>query len=212
MDRGWTRVVVAATGPSFSEHQARLIEQAHAARGWRVIAINDAWKLLPSADVLYACDGLWWKTKGTDGRPMIDAIRQSGFAGQLWTQGKAAADAYGLHYVRGWGDPGLTKRHDGINNGKNSAFQAMNLAKLFGWSTLETIVTAGLDMQRTNGKQHFFGDHPKPLSNTIPFDECIRLFAQLAADFSSAGVDVVNCSAQTALQCFRRAPLEAMLC
>jgi hypothetical protein len=26
-----------------------------------VIAINDAYKLAPWADALYACDGLWWR-------------------------------------------------------------------------------------------------------------------------------------------------------
>ena len=27
----------------------------------RVIAVNDAWRLAPWADILYACDGRWWR-------------------------------------------------------------------------------------------------------------------------------------------------------
>jgi hypothetical protein len=208
VDRGWSRVVVAATGDSFSEKQAQLIEDARASRGWRVIAVSNAWLRLPNADVLYACDNQWWKAKGKDGRPMIDTIRASGFAGQLWTQGAVSAKAYGLHYVRGWGDLGLTKRHDGINNGRNSGYQAINLAYLFG---AKSIVLVGLDMQRTNGRQHFFGDHPKPLSNVIAFGELIPLFNQLATDLQTAGVTVTNCSEQSALNCFARAPLASVL-
>jgi hypothetical protein len=208
MNRGWSRVVVAATGPSFSESQATLIEGARAAGDWRVIAISDAWLRLPHADLLYACDGTWWKVV-ENGVVRIDRIRAT-FSGELWTQHRPTAQAFGLRYIRGYSEDGLTTRADAVNNGKNSGYQGINLAYLFG---AVQIVLVGFDMQDDpDGKHHFFGDHPKPLDNRLPFDTCRRLMARLAVDLDAAGIDVINATERTALVCFRRASLETALC
>lgn len=211
---GWDRVVVAATGPSFSEAQGHRIEQARAAGAWRVIAISDAWLRLPHADVLYCCDGPWWRVV-EQGRPRIDHIRAR-FAGELWTQHKRTAEALRLNHIHGWSEDGktaqgvgLTTRPDSINNGKNSGYQGINMAYIFG---AKRIVLVGFDMQKgEGGQQHFFGAHPRGLINTLPFAECRRLMARLAVDLDGAGVDVVNATARTALTCFRQASLEAAL-
>lgn len=204
---GWDRVVIAASGPSFTPAQAELIERTRRRGDWRVIAVSDAWAMLPSADVLYACDGPWW-TVVKNGARRIQHIRAS-FDGELWTQQKLMAEQLGLRHILGSNDEGLTTRPDAINNGKNSGYQAMNLAYLFG---AKRIVAVGLDMQKgANGEQHFFGDHPYPLDNRIDFDDCKRRFVRLAKDLEEAGVDVINASARTALKCFRRVSLEVAL-
>jgi hypothetical protein len=46
--------IVAATGPSFTA------EVAEACRGYPTIAVNDAYRLFPWADILYASDGAWF--------------------------------------------------------------------------------------------------------------------------------------------------------
>lgn len=216
MDRGWTTVVVAATGPSFSQAQADAIGAARAADRCRVIAINDAWRQLPHADVLYAGDGRWYDVH-------LPAIRAARFTGEMWTQNKRAMPGYfpsvgpppgppplsGCHYVEGKSNPGLTKRPYVIHNGRNSGFAAINLAYLFGGMRPMRIIVVGLDMQKgKDGRQHFFGDHPKPLSNDLPFEVCIEHFGVLAMDLERAGVTVINATADTALTCFKRDTLE----
>jgi hypothetical protein len=121
----------------------------------------------------------------------------------------------GFHYIEGQGKPGLTTHPDVIHNGRNSTFAAMNLAYLFG---ARRIVLVGLDMKKgpvthehPNGKQHFFGDHPKSLSNDLPFELCIEHFGVLAGDLERANVTVFNATIDTALTCFRRATLEQAL-
>lgn len=213
MDRSWATVVCAATGPSFSEQQAVDIAHAQYRGACKVIAINDNWRLLPTADVLYACDGKWWDVH-------LAAIRASGFTGELWTQDRRAAPGYvpdaakrqgpalaGMHFVPSKSDPGLATI-DRVHNGRNSGYQAANLAYLFG---ARRIILVGYDMQRTNGKQHWFGDHPKSLGNQLPFEVCIQHFGILAGDLERAGVEVINATEQTALRCFKQLPLAEAL-
>lgn len=214
LDRGWRTVVCAASGPSFSEQQAAQIMAAQASGKCRVIAVNDNWRRLPTADVLYACDGTWWDVH-------LAAVLASAFAGELWTQDKRASPAYvaarattghrplrGLHHIAGKYEPGLATAGTNINYGRNSGFQVVNLAYLFG---ARRIVLVGYDMQRTDNKQHWFGDHPKPLSNEFPFVIAIGQFNLLAKDLEKAGVEVINSTERTALQCFKRAALEDAL-
>jgi hypothetical protein len=57
--RGET-VVIVGSGPSAAHAR---VEQAKGKA--RVICINESWRLAPWADVLYGCDGIWWrKSKG----------------------------------------------------------------------------------------------------------------------------------------------------
>ena len=87
MDRSWPVVVCAASGPSFSESQAQRIIAARAADKCRVIVVNDSYRRISTADVLYACDATWWDVH-------LAAVQASGFAGELWTQDKRAAPGY----------------------------------------------------------------------------------------------------------------------
>lgn len=203
MDKGWRVAVLAATGPSFSEEQARLVREAQVAGVCNVIAINDNWQRLPDADVLYACDGDWW---------LVNAARVSSarFAGERWTVDEWAARSYDLNYVRRL-DPsyrGLTKVEGAVVGGGSSGYQAINLAYLFG---ARTVLLVGYDHQRTGGKAHWFGAHPSPLSNASNYKAWDEYYRDLAADCPRAGLTVINCTRTTALTVFPRTPLEAAL-
>jgi hypothetical protein len=59
--RGATAVCI-GNGPSLTQAQVDFTRGARDANGRvRVIAINDAFKLAPWADVLYFCDDKWWQ-------------------------------------------------------------------------------------------------------------------------------------------------------
>lgn len=199
---GWDVVVCCASGPSFDVAQAEHIAAARAAGSCRVIAVNDNWRRVPSADVLYACDGRWWIEHA-------QAISDSGFAGERWTQDEPSAKRYGMNRVRHVRRPGLTKTEGTVHGGGNSGYQAINLAFLFG---ARRIVLVGYDMQATGGSPHWFGAHASPaLNRPLPFAHWLGQFADLARDLAAAKVDVVNASAATALRVFRREPLERAL-
>lgn len=202
----WRRIVVLASGPSLTLEQTRRVGRARL-EGWRAIAVNDTWRLLPSADVLYACDGKWWE--------MHYAAVRAGFAGELWTQARAGAardrlklERFELEHVEGRNGRGLCTAPGAINTGGNSGFQAINLAYHFG---AREIVLVGFDMQNTGGRAHFFGDHPDGLPQAADPGQWISNYDDLAPDLAREGIVVYNATAETALRCFPRVPLERAL-
>lgn len=104
--------------------------------------------------------------------------------------------------------PGLSKDPTYIHQGKNSGYQAISLAALFGATT---IILLGFDFQRTSGKSHWHGDHPRGLGNGGNFTSWISHMNQLAKDLARANVRVINCSRKTALKCFPQVPIEDAL-
>lgn len=67
----------------------------------------------------------------------------------------------------------------------------------------------GYDCQKTGGKAHWHGDHPKPLGNAGAVDKWPAQFKDMLRYLR--GVSVINCSRETALSCFPRATLEEFL-
>lgn len=206
MHRGWERAICVATGPSLTAAQCERAARARAA-GWRVIAINDAWRLTPSADVLHAGDAAWWEMHG--------ASVVASFAGERWTLVRPLvqadyrkAERFGLHTVECQRGKGLSGVPGVVRDGGNSGHVAIQLAYFFG---ARIIVLIGFDMQKTGGRAHFFGDHPKGLNQPNDYRDYLPAFVALARDLEPLGVRVVNASAATALTCFDRMPLEAAL-
>ena len=50
--------------------------------------------------------------------------------------------------------------------------------------------------------KHWHGDHPSPLSNGLPHKMWKENFAVFAADLEKAGIEVINCSPTSVLNCF----------
>lgn len=98
-----------------------------------------------------------------------------------------------------------------LGTGGNSGFQAVNLAYLLGYTR---IILLGYDMQLTGGQTHWHGDHDfegatNPVKNT--FKGWIPAFNKVAQELKSVGVEVINASRKTALECFPRVSLEEAL-
>ena len=184
-------VVVAATGPSLTPDVA-----AHC-RGLPAIAVNDAWRLLPWADILYSCDGPWWVKH--DGAP--------GFAGERWsshddgTNDKSAIAArFGLTLVAGRTGDTFSRDPGVIHYGSNSGFQAIGLAILMG---ARRIVLVGYDMQVVEGRRHFFGDHPAPLRNALDYRAMVPIFHHAARQLGPE-VEILNATPASAITCWPR--------
>lgn len=198
-ERRWSgRCIVAASGPSLTEDVAALC------RGERVIAVNDAYRLLPFAQVTYACDKAWWSIH-----------RLNVLAGEKWTSHglspkndkRDVADQWGLRVIAGEDRPGFSRDPTRIHYGSNSGFQAVNLAILFG---ADPIVLVGFDMRRVDGKAHFFGEHKAPLSGSAQFGPWCAKFGK-AAEMLGAAPRIVNCTPGSALTCFPMMPVAEVL-
>lgn len=183
-------IICLGSGPSLTP------EDVAACRGRaRVIAVKDTIRLAPWADVLYSGEIRWWKHYGPtltfDGlRYGIDHDDIAKYASVLQNTGMT----------------GLEMNPTGLRTGKNSGYQALNLAVHLGAAR---IVLLGYDMQVDGTRQHFFGPHPYPRNDV--FRDFVPLFDTLVAPLKALGICVVNASRQSALQCFQRLSLEEAL-
>ena len=81
----------------------------------RIVAINDAYRLAPMADVLYASDGKWWTWE--KGVPT--------FTGPKYAIDPPAATWPGVEVLTNTGPLGLELDPSGLRTGKNSGYQAI---------------------------------------------------------------------------------------
>lgn len=162
-----------------------------------VIAINDAYRLAPWADVLYACDGKWWGW-----HPEALAFRGAKYALDRYAQRFA-----GVAVLKNTGTKGLERDPKGLRTGRNSGYQAINLAVLLGATK---ILLLGYDMQPRGGQDHWFGPHPYRTA-PIPYDKILDVFPQVVEPLKAAGVTVINCTKGSALRCFPYLPIEEAL-
>lgn len=145
--------------------------------------------------MLYACDADWW-------HKYFEQVKDLG--PELWTQDIDTYRKYKLNFVHAKRGEGLG-RGTTIHWGANSGYQAINLAYLWG---AKRILLLGYDCKNIDGKAHWFGQHPQGLNRNQPLDEWKRNFPQLAADLQDEGVEVINCSPDSALTCFKGMDLD----
>lgn len=160
----------------------------------RVVAVNDAYRLAPWADVLYAADASWWYWhKGVPS-----------FTGPKYTL-DTSARYKGLTILENMGLEGLETDPRGLRNGRNGGYQAIGLAYHLG---ITRILLLGYDMHGG----HWFGDHPGGHHRQpSPFNAFIRYFATIARPLEAAGVEVINCTLGSRLACFPKRPLREVL-
>jgi hypothetical protein len=122
---------VIATGPSLVQ------EDVDAVRGLKVIAVSNAFRMAPWADVLYSADARWWQANP----------HALGFPG-LRLSFEATA---GVTCVRN-GAELIGPRPS------NSGYHAIKLAHRFG---AKRILLLGFDCKSDGRKTHYFGQHQK---------------------------------------------------
>jgi len=196
------KYVLVASGPSLTQEQ---VDQCRGKAS--VIVINNNYKLAPWADHLYACDQNWWQWYEND----PDLLN---FKGKKWSQDKAWDEETRSHieqkhnvtFLVSESSPGLSLKQGIIHQGSNSGYQAINLAYHLG---AKQIILLGYDMQQTGGNVRWHGDHPN--KGRPNYNKFAKFFTELANDVQKAGIEVVNCTTQTALTCFPRQSLDEVL-
>ena len=186
-------IICLGTGPSLTQADVNLCRGRA-----RVIAVKDAIRLAPWADVLYSGEIKWWRKYGT--KLQFEGLK---YGIEDCDKNQAAAWAPLLKQT---GMTGLERDPGGLRTGKNSGYQAINLAMHFGAAR---IVLLGYDLQVRHGQTHFFGDHP--WSAQPMFADFRPLYDTLVKPLAQLGIEIVNASAETALTCFPRASLADVL-
>jgi hypothetical protein len=180
-------VVVMASGPSLTREDVETVRQWREAEPNRyVIVTNTTYQLATWADALFFHDYKWWKK-------YCDDVHAK-FKGRLVTV--APVNTASVDWLRDWNSYG------------NSGAAAIALAVLAG---ARRVITLGLDCQYAGNKKHWHGDHPHGLGNARSLKKWPAGFARLATHAKSSGVEVINASRATALDCFERRPLEEVL-
>lgn len=133
-------------------------------------------------------DAQWW-------RKYIMEVRRE-FTGELLTSSSRISDL-GLHPF-----PEATFRKTGWGN---SGAAAIAVAHFYGAAR---IILLGYDCQRTGGRTHWHGDHPRSLGNAASLPKWAGDFLRLKVKLSP---NVVNATRETALDCFPRMKLEQAL-
>lgn len=114
-----------------------------------------------------------------------------------------------LNQIEAIDEPGLCLRPGRIHTGLNSGYQAIGLAFMWGAAR---IILLGYDMQRgPRGESHHHGDHEGGLPNLGTMHEWTRRMVQLGIDLRTCGIDVINATRRTAINCFERMPIERAL-
>jgi hypothetical protein len=150
-------------------------EVADSVRHLPTVAVSDTFRLAPWARAMYANDAAWWQANQ-------DAAQ---FAGEKFS---ARARGDGIAEVR----PG-----HGLGTGTNSGLCGLHLAITLG-GRRERYLLCGFDLRGN----HFFGAHQAPLKNPdaarfAMFLDQFRRYAKTVRD-----VDIVNCTAGSALEVF----------
>jgi hypothetical protein len=198
--RSWVgeTAVIIGCGPSLTkEDVASCWGQA------RVIAIKDAHRWAPWADVLYSGDELWWQAYASS---LTFAGEKYACVVPLPTH-LAAIERAGAKLLRFAGHTGLEEKPDGVRSGHHSGYQAIQLAVHFG---VAKIILLGYDMQPGPANEsHFVKDHPYK-KKAAPYAH-LHVYETLLEPLRALGVTVVNASRSSALGIFPRVSLDIAL-
>lgn len=186
-------VAILATGASLTQQQVSAVHRAHRLGKLAAVAVNDAFRLAPWADALYAADAAWWKVNADDALAFAGAK----FTADQMTPYRAVTR------LKQTGLTGYDPEPGCVRTGGNSGYQALHLVIQGG---AERVLLLGYDM----GGPHYFGAHKPPLRNTT-HDTFVKWRERFAA-LEGRGATIINCTPGSALACFPRGELEAELC
>jgi hypothetical protein len=196
-------VAILGGGPSLTR------AQVEACRGrCKVIAVNTAYQITPWADALYFCDFEWhdqWKND-----PAFKA-----FAGMKVALENAATypNDRSIRVLRNYGGPGsggegLCRLPDGVYTGRSGGYQAICVAVHLG---AKRILLLGFDMRAIGNRTHWHMSHKRPTAPQDYAKDMIPPFAALARDLKEIGVEVLNCTPESALTVFPTTSVEDAL-
>lgn len=180
-------VVCIASGPSLTREDCELVR----ASGHPVVVTNTTFRMCPWADVVFAFDARWWKLYHEE---VIATFRGRRFGASMLCENYGANPSLGLPWFRIFNNSG-----------------ACTISMAVGAGAAKVILL-GFDCGvGPSGETHWHGKHPEVLSDAASIAGWPKHFERVAKYAREKGVEVVNCSRATRLDCWPRAALETVL-
>jgi hypothetical protein len=188
-------VVVVGGGPSLMDLDLTPLR----ASGAPVIACNNAFRLVPWADVIYFADSRWWRWHGAD-------IDMDSGKYRVVTAGGATFSDERIQRLRREYDVALALEPNAVA-GPDSGSMAMNLAYHYGASR---IILLGFDMRFSAGQAHWHEDHPVATPESNYTDLFAPKYPALVQALAERDVEVIR-STPSSLTFIPEVPLEEAL-
>lgn len=220
--KGETGVLI-ATGPSLNEQQIQSIKNAHDEKKCRVFTVNNAYQVVPFTDVHLSCNDNWWQYYW----PRDENLRSMPCDKYTWYSD--IAKKYNIKYIKAVVKDGLSHDSKIIHINHGSGPMMVNLALHYGIKRLLLVAhdmrfAPDYDGRRQkvgSSPRHFFGEYPKELthwpsvkiglSKPGNIDGLMEAYKKMIPDLHSSGMEVINCTPESALECFPKMLLEKVL-
>lgn len=161
-----------------------------------VIAIKKSLELCPFAEIVYGCDGPWWRS--VNGLPDFKGLKLSyerEVCGPRWNIHKVDIELNSNRME--------TEKPGVLGRGGNSGFQGLNIAVQFG---CKRVLLIGFDMHDRSGP-HWYGRNNWPMANNpddTHFRTWMAAFEKCKPDLDALGVEVFNASPISVMKTFPR--------
>lgn len=196
--------VCIASGPSLTQADVDYVRGKA-----KVIVVNRSIELAPWADVWYACDARFWKwvARGDGDFASMKALAAS-YQGPTYSLAlESKRWRPDVKVIAKGTSHGLSLNPGKLCLGGNSGYQAVNLAVLMGATR---ILLLGYDMgMDAKGRQHWHADHP--MRQRSPYQTFLQAYPTLVEPLKAAGVEVVNCTLASRVNCFPKMSIQDAL-
>jgi hypothetical protein len=170
-------------------------------RGRNVLAINAAYVDLPWADMVYFCDEKFWVWNRDDPKWDAHPGLKLTFSARAALMDKTI-ERVDIDGVSGWAD-----REDTIRSGKNSGYQAIQIAVKCGASRL---ILLGFDHAVVGGRTHYHDRHRDGTPNRA-YDNWHPHWQTIVEHLTFLGVEVFNANPESTIDAFPKHRLETLL-
>lgn len=221
---GETAVCI-ASGPSLSDADVAYARSMKAEGKCRIFVCNNNYLKVPEADVLFFCDKTFWVWHCTN-----PAFQD--FKGTKITLSTEIGEP-DINVMQAGLPDGLSTSASMLSTGGNSGYMTINLAFLYGIKRVillgyemqpkefeegdpevEAMIAAGARLEKNAAGRyivtHWFGNH-KQATKPEWFSQVVGNFATMIPALERDGLEVINCSHPTAIQCFPKGNIQEVL-
>lgn len=170
-----------------------------------IIAVNMSFQLGDWVDCVFFGDHGFWKRKH------IELLAFQGLRVTCRSEELIRDDRVKFLQMNPRKKQGITFNPPGVISWNfNSGGAAINLAVQFG---AKRIILLGFDMNLdANNNQHWHKEYTSPLSSVKDsMHQHLKGFPVMAEDIKGTGIEIINCSPNSAIQCFPKANIWEVL-
>lgn len=174
-------------------------------KDFRCIAVNNAYRIASWSEFVWFADMKWWDWHSEEllasRLPIATCcehpkVLKHPSVSKLRLYARDSEHRYGISEKKGF-----------VAFNSSSGASAINLAYHMG---ARKVVLLGFDMRRVHGEKNWHSDH-KEQKNFSPFSRHMKAFGPIGQDAKRLGIEIVNCTPNSAIEEFPIISLEEAL-